>query len=150
MDAEYLESVLTLGPVSGAETYSEVTDQQLRDYLESKAMESRETVIEDMLDKLVARELYMDMSDRSAKSRMEGLFVSYFTLLRQHGLKWVLENSQKVAVYNIVSAVKTSTVRRRLESDLDLKVNHIHKDLKDFMKHALKLFEAFAMLENGS
>lgn len=40
-------------------------------------MELKEFATVDMIDAIVLRELHMDISDRSAKSLMENLFVSY-------------------------------------------------------------------------
>lgn len=103
-----------------------------------------------MLDNIVERELRMNMSDRSARSQTETLFVSYLSLLRRNGLKHVIGNTPKLAMYHVVSAVKAPYLRKRLESDLDLKANHIRKDFKGFMEHAVKLSEAFEMLHNGT
>ena len=113
VDAEYIESALLLDLIPGATDYKSLTDDVLRKYLEDKARESKETVSLATLDKIVERKLHMNMSDSSAKSRMQSLFVSYTTLLRRHGLAWVLESNQKVAVYHVLSAVRPLDLRNR-------------------------------------
>eukprot|EP00171_Calliarthron_tuberculosum_P016133 IDg16133t1 len=53
---------------------------------EWKAEAIKETVTVYELDCVLRDSLRIDMSDRSAKSRMESLFVSYHKLLHQQGL----------------------------------------------------------------
>jgi len=93
VDPEFLEFATVLGFIDGADTVEDLTDEMLRDYLDEQAQESQETVSLTTLDTIVEEELHMDMSDRSARSRMQGLLISCHKLLRRHGLSWVLKTN---------------------------------------------------------
>lgn len=89
------------------------------------------------------------MSDRSERSRMENLFVDYIVLLRRSGLSWVTKETPKTAVYHVLSAIKPDIVKNRLKSDLDFAYNSLRKDFKGFMRHSIKVSEAFQLVDNG-
>ncbi len=63
------------------DTYEELSDSDVRAFLDKKAEASKKTVTLSTLDAVVSKNLRMNMADRSAKSRMESLFVSYTSLL---------------------------------------------------------------------
>lgn len=149
VDPEYLESAIALDLISDVESESELTDTVLRSYLERKAEESKESVNLDALDMIVERDLHMDMTDRNAKSRMESLFVSYHALLRRNGISWLLKTNQKVAVSHVLSAVRPKSLQDRLQSDLDFAYYDYRKDFRQFMEHAVRLSDAFQLLDNG-
>ena len=149
VDSEYLASAIDLGFVDGVDTIEELTDPLLRAYLEKKAETSKETVTLSALDKMVEKHLSMNMSDPSATSRMQGLFISYTTLLRKSGLSWVLKENQKVAVQHVLSAINPTTLRTRLSEDLEFSQYNLRKDFRGFMNHAIKLAEAFQLLDSG-
>lgn len=149
VDADWLESAVTLGFINDAESVDEVTDSILREYLDTKAEASKDTVTVDSIDALVDKELKMDMSDRSATSRMEALFAMYTTMLRRNGLSWICKDNQKMAVYHIMGAVKPKSLHDRLESDLNLAYYHLRKDFRGFLRHAVKLSDALELLDNG-
>lgn len=129
VDPETLDSTVSLGFLQGVYTADTLTDTVLREYLNGKAQEPEGTVTLDTLDALGRTALVMDMKDASAISRMESLFVSYHKLLHRHGLHWVLEKNQKIAVYNVLSAVKPGVLHNRLGSDLDFANCDCHKGL---------------------
>jgi len=149
VDPEFLESATVLGFIDGADTVEDLTDEMLRDYLDDQAQEAEETVSLATLGTIVDEELRMDMSDRSARSRMQGLFMSYHKLLRRHGLSWVLKANEKTAVYHVLSAIRPYSLKDRLTDDLDFAKHKLRKDFKGFMAHAIKLSEAFQLVDNG-
>ena len=106
LDAEYIQSALSLGFIEGAATYNELSDARLRAYREKKAMSSKSTATLSTLDKLGKEQLWMNMSDRSAISRLQQLLIGYETLLRQSGLLRILDTNQKVAVFHVLSAIR--------------------------------------------
>lgn len=91
----------------------------------------------------------MEMTDKDAQTRMETLFVSYKTLFSRNGLACLVDDNEKVAVYHVLSAVCPESPLARLESDLELSHYHLRKDFKEFMAHAVRLSEAFQLVDNG-
>lgn len=110
VDADWIESLLTLGFIADTSSYEDLTDELLRSYLEKKAEESKEVVTIDTLDKLVEDKLRIDMTDSDARSRIENLFVSYLTLLPRNGLSWIIKENEKVAVYHVLSSIRPETL----------------------------------------
>lgn len=149
VDQEWLESIIDLGLITGVDTFSALSDSTLREYLSLKAEESREVITMEKLDKLVQDELHINMADKDARSRMESLFVSYQSLLRRNGLKWLTQENQTVAVMHVLSAVRPVSLQIRLRSDLSLTHHRLENDFKGFMAHAIKLSEAFQLVDNG-
>lgn len=90
------------------------------------------------------------MTDKDACSCIKTLFVSYRSLLRRNGLTWMTKDNDKIAVYQVPSAIRLESLRIRLESDLELSHCDLRKDFKGFMYHAIKLFEAFQLVDNGA
>lgn len=89
------------------------------------------------------------MENKNAKSRMQGLFANYHSLLSQQGVKWIIEDNQNLAVTHVLSATRPQSLRERLESDLSFSHHALKKDFKEFLKHAVKLSEAFQTVDNG-
>lgn len=95
-----------------------------------------------MLDCVVRDSIRMDISDRSAKSRMESLFISY-------GLTWVIKDAPKIAALQFISQIRPVYLQSRRKDDLDLSQNNLKKDFKGFFAHAVKLSEAFLLVDDG-
>lgn len=102
-----------------------------------------------MLEKIVDKNLRINMSDLDARSKIENLFVSYNSLLSRHGLSWIVSENEKLAVYHVMGAIRSESLRLCLESDLDLSYQDFRKDLKGFMAHAIKLSKSFQLVDNG-
>lgn len=150
VDIEYLKSTIALGLIPSVSSYEELTGNTLREYLDNEAAESRNTVTLTSLESIIKRELRMDMKNPDGSARMRNLFIDYHTLLRRYGLSWVLDSSEKVAVQHVLSAIRPAKLRSRLESDLAFSHAHTRKDFKAFFKHAQKIADAFALVDNGS
>lgn len=149
VDSKWLESLIALNFIDKVSTYYDLSDSQLRSFLEKKAKESKEVVTLNMLDNIVKRELHTNMQDPNAKSRTENLFISYYSMLLQHGLSWLVKENQKVAVYHVLLAIPPVSLKSRLESDLDFAQQQLGKDFKASMKHSTKLSEAFQLVDLG-
>lgn len=52
-------------------------------------------------------------------------------------------------MYHVRSAIPPESLRSRLECDLKLSHYQLRKDFRGFMAHAVKLSEAFQLVENG-
>ena len=149
VDAEWLESTVALGFIEPIDTVEQLTDERFRAYLDSKAEESKEVVSLSKLDELVSQELRTDMRDANATSRIQNLFINYMTLLRRHGLSWIIKENQKVAVGHVLSAIRPTSLQSRLDSDLQFSHHDLRKNFQGFLKHATRLSEAFQLLDNG-
>lgn len=75
--------------------------------------------------------------------------MSYKSLLRRHGLSWVTEHNENVAVYHVISAIRPDAFRAHPELDLEISRYDLPKDFRGFMKHAIELSEAFQIVDNG-
>lgn len=52
--------------------------------------------------------------------------------------------------YRILSATCPESLRSNLESDLDFAYHALRKDLRDLMRHVIKLSDAFQQINNGA
>ena len=149
VDSEWLQSYIDLEYIPDVETPHDLTDTKLRLYLESEAEEEKHTTTMTEIDAIIKRELVMNMSNSSSRSRMKSLFTSYVLSLRRNGLIWVMNDHPKLAVKHIVSAVRPKPLQLRLETDLELVHAPLKKDFKGFMKHAMSVAEAFQIVDTG-
>lgn len=86
VDPDYLENAGEVALIQNVMSVEELAFHDLRGFLENRAQESEYTIVLSSFDSIVRSELRMDLSDRSAQSRVEILFISYQTLLRRNGL----------------------------------------------------------------
>lgn len=91
----------------------------------------------------------MDMKNKNASSRMRNLFIDYRNLLCFNSLAWLLEDNQRISVQHVLSAMKPSKLRSRLESDLAFSQHHLKKNFNAFFKHAQNLSDAFQLVDSG-
>lgn len=83
----------------------------------------------EVLGKFVRSELAIKLSDPSAKSRMQKLFVAYHGMRRRHGLSCIVKSNPKLSISHVTSAIKKpQLLRTRLKSDLELSQSNLKKD----------------------
>lgn len=87
IEIDQLESVIDLGFIPNVSDFGELSDTALCNLLDGKIDEDKTITTVLDIDTLVVKEICMNMSVKSAWSRMELLFMSYSTLLRRHGLE---------------------------------------------------------------
>ncbi len=56
---------------------------------------------------------------------------------------------KKVAVHYILDAIRPEHLQSRLREDLNFSHYHLKKKFKGFMAHAIKLAEAFQLVNSG-
>ena len=95
VDAQHFTSCIALGFIDNGTSFEDMTDKQLRAYLDKEAEDSKEAVTLEGLDELVARKLRMNMENKNGKSRMQGMFANYHSLLSQNGVKWIIDENPK-------------------------------------------------------
>ena len=86
VDEDYLESLLALSFIPGAENYEDLQDADLRSYLETQARASKQAMTIDKMNRFVKTDLKTNMRNEDSVSRTRNLFVSYHALLRKHGV----------------------------------------------------------------
>lgn len=89
----------------------------------------------------------MKMSEHDAKSRMQRLFFSNISLLRHDVVKQITESNRNDTVYHVLSTVRPTHTKERLKLDLKLAYSDLKKNFKGFMKHGIKVSEAFEIVE---
>lgn len=114
----------------------------MRAYLEKKCAESKTTLNQEALDRIVKNELRTVMRDTNALSRMRNLFVTYHLILCRHGLSWLPETNPKVAVNHVLQAVRPGSLCTRLQSDISFGYYSPKSDFRAFMAHTPKLAQA--------
>jgi hypothetical protein len=65
------------------------------------------------------------------------LFADYTSLLRVHGLSWVIAEHPKVAVGHLVAALRPAQLQRWIREDLEFSYEPLAKDFLNFMKHTM-------------
>lgn len=149
VDVEYLESCMALGFIDTATDYNSLTNEDVRKVLDDRCRESKEVLTMESLDVIVERELRTDMKNTNATARMQDLFTNYHTILSRNGLKWIIKENQKIAVQHVLSAVRPVSLRDRLSSYLSFSHHNLRKDLTGFLKHSVRLAEAFQLVDCG-
>lgn len=89
----------------------------------------------------------MNMKENNACILMEDLFKSYHTLLEHNGPKWIIKDNKPIAVHHVLFSIRKTSLKERLESDFSFSHHDITKDCRAFMKHAVKLAEAFQTVD---
>lgn len=105
---------MELDLIKGCDDIEKLTDGKLRTYLDSKAEETTTVVTADDFNQLVQNNVHMDVTIKSAKGRMKLLFMSYKSLLRQHYMKWVAENTPNWQLAKSCRSPSLSSSRRDL------------------------------------
>lgn len=98
IDEEWLESTVDSELIPGVKKIFDHTDELLRNYPESQAEKEKDMMKISNIDAIIKKELFIDRSDSSSRSRMERLFTFYVSVLRRNGLTWVMKEYQKQAV----------------------------------------------------
>ena len=118
VDVDVLESMVESDLFTGVTTSESLTDEILRKQLEKMSVVKKADLTLAQFTEMVEKILKMDMSDPSAESRMTNLFISYRTIVRKVGCKWVFKDRQKVAVDHVLSAIRPQPLQARLLDDL--------------------------------
>lgn len=147
VDMELLESPIDLGLIPGAASYNKITNEQVRCFLDDRLKESKETITLTKLDKIFKEELYTNMRSTDATARMQDLFAQCQTIVCRNKLNWIIEDSQKVAVGHVLSAIQPSVLKERLTSDFAFSQHNLKKNFQGFLKYEIELAKAFQLVD---
>lgn len=100
------------------------------------------------LDEIVNKELDTSVFDRSCKSHTRNLFASYHTILCGHGIGWILEENQNIALNHVLLAIRPKSLCQLLYSDPAFAYHDLRKDFTGFMDHSINISEAAQRVHN--
>lgn len=149
VEAEFLESSVALDFISDMYHYTQITNEQVPSLIDERCKESKETVTLEQLDTTVLQKLQVYMKNNNAKVRMQDLFSNYRTLLIRNSLKWILDENQEVTVENVLSAIRSKSIKDFVTNDLLFLKLELRQDFPGFMRHAIRLVEASQLVNNG-
>jgi hypothetical protein len=119
IDASVLESLCELGFLGpNIATASDVTDTDIRKWLESHKEVKRHTLSVTQVSSLVALRIKINLSEKDAERRIIMLFAEYASLFRINGLSWIISEHHKQAVAHVLGAIKPRPLKSRLHEDL--------------------------------
>jgi hypothetical protein len=88
------------------------------------------------------------MSEKDPEQIIVMLFTDYSSLLRMHGLSWLIKENPKVAVWHIVDALKPKSLQARVRGDLEFAHVHLKKNFLLLMKPVLQSAEKYGDYDN--
>lgn len=103
----------------------------------------------DSIDAIVYHDLRTDMLNRNGATSMQDLFTSYHAMFSRHRLKWIVNENRKIAVQHVLSAARLVSLREHLTSDLSFSHHRLHNDFTGFLKHAVRVSQAFQLVDSG-
>lgn len=105
-------------------------DITLKSHLDDKLKDFNVVFKTETMDELVHKDLLINMANANAKLRIANLLLAFHSLLRRHGLSWILENNQETTSYHFLSAVCPQNLRDRPQSDLKFSHHELRKNSK--------------------
>lgn len=90
MEHEYLDSLLTLGFIPGAETHNDLQYANLREYLETQERASKQAITIQKLNRRGKADFKTNRHDKESVGRTHNLLASYHALLDMHSVRWVM------------------------------------------------------------
>jgi hypothetical protein len=149
IDASLLASLVDLRQLGDEiDTVEKVTDNLLQCWLDANCDIKKDGFSAAQVLTLVSKRLRINMSEKDLEQRIVMLFTDYSSLLRMHGLSWLIKEHPKVAVWHIVDALKPNALQARIRGDLDFAHAHLKKDFLLFMKHVLQRAEKYCEYED--
>jgi hypothetical protein len=149
VDPPILESLVELGQFGDeVKEVSEVTDGTLRKWLDSHRDIKKDGMTAAQVQALVSRSLRINMAENDCEQHILMLFADYKSLLRLHGMAWVVKDNTKMAVGHITDALRPGVLKKRIKDDLTFGYTELRKDFLAFMKHVVKRAEHYADYED--
>lgn len=136
--------------IDDVDIYTALDNNVLIPYLDSKDEESINPVNLSTFNEIVDKKLRVDMSNKNAMSGTKKLFVKYQINISRQGLSWLINYNSKVAVYHVLCNIHPDHLQSRLRSDLDFAFSDLKKDLQVFMKHEIRLSDAFKLVKSAT
>jgi hypothetical protein len=117
---------------------AQVTDHVVDTWLQSHREIRRDALSISQVNLIVTRSLRINMAEKDAAQRIVMLFADYTSLMRVHGLSWVIAEHPKVAVGHLVAALRPVPLQRRIREDLEFSYEPLAKDFLNFIKHTME------------
>jgi hypothetical protein len=128
IDPQVLESLMDLRQF-GADIIlvALVTDDLLRSWLEKHREIRKDRLPASQVQAIITKSLRINMLEGYHEQRMIMLLSDYESLLRLHGMGWLVTDNTKVAVAHITDALKPSILSKRVEDDLNFGHAHLKR-----------------------
>jgi RNase H-like domain found in reverse transcriptase/Reverse transcriptase (RNA-dependent DNA polymerase)/Integrase core domain/Integrase zinc binding domain len=145
IDPPLLESLVDLRQFGAhLDTVALVTDDVLNTWLEKHWAIKKDSLSASQVQSIISKSLRINMAEGDREQRIIMLFADYRSLLRLHGMAWLVNDNTKVAVTHIVDALKPSTLSKRVKDDLNFGHAHLNGDFLLFMQHCIVRAEQYA------
>lgn len=92
--AQHFKLCIKLGFIENVTSFKDMTNEQLRKYLDKEANGLEDAVTLESLNNLVEKKVMMHMDIRNSRSRMQSLFANCHSLLSRNGVQWIMEENQ--------------------------------------------------------
>lgn len=80
---------------------------------------------------------------------MQYLFENYHKMFVRNGLKWLIEENPTIAMDHVISVIKPQNLHNSVTGDLPFAKYELRKDFNCFLKHIIRLAEAFKIVDSG-
>lgn len=120
VNRKYFESLIDLGFFDFVKSYADLLDLVLLMYLDKEAKELKKGNISDLFDSFVKIEMKFNKPNSNAHFHVRIVFASYPRLFCRNSPRWLIEEIQKRAVFQVHSAIRQETLRARIKSNLFL------------------------------
>jgi hypothetical protein len=139
IDASLLASLVDLRQLGDEiDSVEKVTDDTVQRWLDAKCEIKKDGLSAAQVLTLVSKKSHINTSEKDPEQRIVMLFTDYSSLLRMHGLSWLIKEHPKVAVWHIMDALKPKSLQARVRGDLEFAHVHLKKDFLLYMKHVLQ------------
>lgn len=138
VEADLLESLVDLDTFPAVNTVSDVNNDILHRWLQSQIEQKLDSFIKESIAALVKKSVHTKLQEPDSKLRILNLFADYKTFLRQKNMSSLLTDNPRLAVEHICMVIRPTTLRRKIESDLQVGMYSLRKVWKAISYHVLE------------
>jgi hypothetical protein len=139
IDDDILSTLCEFDYMGVGKTPKTLTDSDLQRWLDKHASSSQEDMSELDIDELVTKSLRINVREKDAHMRIMRLFADYASLLREHGIYWLIAKNPKKCTKHITNALRPEELKRRIESDVNFKDTSLANEWSRFHHHVISL-----------
>ena len=138
IDANLLRNLIDLDTFAGVSERTQLTDENLNEWLTSRCTVPFSTIDPEELCSQVKCRVQMRVGEKDADCRIRLLFADYMEFLRERNIQCLPSKNCKVSVVHICSVLRPPALKQKIERDLELEQTHLKKDWKRFFNHVLE------------
>lgn len=137
VDPDLLLSMVEFGEFDNVTSLTELTDDNLRQWLDDKDEVSFDSLSAEALNAAVTQAVRINVHEPDPEMRVKALFMEYKTFLRIKKWDSLIEKNPKLAVSHICSLLKPVALKNKIESDLTLGKYELRKQWIPFYQYVL-------------